>query len=123
MSERINKIMSIIKSHDIILRGKAKGYSVTLCPLCDEHLTLLYKWNADPEVIYGTDGEYEERKPESVRSLYGHISQNAYCFLIKVNDMPVGECWLQKMNYKEVINKYTDQDIRRIDMVIGNKNW
>ena len=44
--------MSIIKTHDIALFGKIKNYNIKLVPLNDGHLSLLYKWNADPEITY-----------------------------------------------------------------------
>lgn len=31
---------------------------------------------------------------ETVHVIYGGVSQNAVCFLIKVNGIPIGECWL-----------------------------
>ena len=48
--------MSIIKTHDITLYGGNDEYNIVLRPLCDEHLPYLYKWNADPEVLYWTEG-------------------------------------------------------------------
>jgi len=119
--------MSIIKSHDITLYGKTKNYSIVLCPLCDEHLPTLYKWNADPDVLYWTDGEgYDADNIDPVQrvhGIYGNVSKNAYCFLIKVDDIPIGDCWLQEMNFPEVTAYYLNCDVRRIDMAIGEKDW
>ena len=129
----VKYIMSIIKSHNITLYGKTKDYYITLCPLCDDHLPLLYKWNADPVILYWMDGgeidldnidtQPQNVNTEAIGNMYGNVSQNAYCFLIKVNDIPIGECWLQKMNFQEVIAHYPNLDIRRIDMMIGEKDW
>jgi len=47
--------MSIIKSYNITLYGGSK-HDIILKPLSDEHLPLLYKWYADPEVLYWTEG-------------------------------------------------------------------
>ena len=117
--------MSIIKTHDVTLHGSTGDYDVILRPLCDAHLPFLYKWNADPEVLYWTEGgEDIERSYESetVHAIFGGVSQNALCFLIEVNGEPVGECWLQKMNLAEVIAMYAEStDVRRIDMSIGEK--
>ena len=119
--------MSIIKSHDITLYGKTKAYSIVLCPLCDEHLPILYKWNADPDILYWTDGEeYDADNVDPVRrvhGIYGNVSKNAYCFLIKVDGIPIGDCWLQEMNFPEVTAYYPNCDVRRIDMAIGEKDW
>ena len=119
--------MSIIKSHNITFHGKTKGYVITLCPLSDEHLSILYKWNADPDILYWTDGEeIDADNIDPVRrahGIYGNVSKNAYCFLIKVDGIPIGDCWLQEMNFPEVTAHYPNCDIRRIDMMIGEKDW
>lgn len=117
--------MSIIRSHDITLCGGNDGYKVILCPLSDEHLPYLYKWNSDSEVLYWTEGEdIESYPPEVVHQIYGGISQNNLCFALKVNDEIIGECWLQKMNLPNVKKMYAaDADVRRIDMSIGEKSY
>ena len=119
--------MGIIKTHDITLHGKTKDYNIVLQPLNDTHLSFLYKWCSDPEVLYWTEGgkdivrSYNE---ETVHEIYGGVSQNAFCFLINVNEIPIGECWLQKMNLKYVKEMYPkDVDVRRIDMAIGEKQY
>ena len=117
---------NIIKTHEITLNGSAGDYDIKLRPLCDEHLPLLYKWSADPEVLYWTEGgEDIERSygPDTVHAIYGGVSQNALCFLIEVNGAPIGECWLQKMNLDNVKAMYPESaDVRRIDMAIGEKS-
>jgi RimJ/RimL family protein N-acetyltransferase len=95
--------MSIIKTHDVVLHGKTNQFEITLKPLCDEHLPLLYKWCADPEVLYWTEGGEDCEQSydkETVHVIYGNVSQQALCFLIEVN------C-----------------DVRRIDMSIGEKEY
>ena len=96
-----------------------------LCPLSDEHLPYLYKWNSDSEVLYWTEGEdIESYPPEIVHQIYGGISQNNLCFALKVNDEIIGECWLQKMNLPDVKKMHADDaDLRRIDMSIGEKSY
>jgi RimJ/RimL family protein N-acetyltransferase len=117
--------MSIIRTHDITLYGGTDDHNIVLRPLSDEHLPLLYKWNADPEILYWTEGgkdiemSYDE---DTVHDIYGGVSQNAFCFLVEVNGKPVGECWLQKMNLPNVLAMYPGGcDVRRIDMAIGEK--
>lgn len=119
--------MSIIKNHDITLYG-GNGIDIILRPLCDEHLPLLYKWCADPEVLYWTEGGTADTSlsygTDTVHQIYGGISQNAFCFLIEVNSIPIGECWLQKMNLPNVKAMYPETaDVRRIDMAIGEKSY
>lgn len=113
--------MSIIREHNIILEGND---DIVLVPLTDEHLPLLYQWNADVEVLYWgeVDDVTEPYDEEMVKLIYGSVSQNAYCFLIQKNEVPVGECWLQKMNIAEISNRYPETiDIRRIDYCLGAK--
>lgn len=116
--------MSIIQ-HDLTLYGGNDAYQIVLRPLSDEHLPYLYQWNADPEVLYWTEGDDVERyPPEAVRRIYGEISKNSLCFLIEVNGRAIGECWLQKMNLPQVKRMYADDaDVRRIDMSIGEKSY
>jgi len=119
--------MSIIKTHQVILHGKTNQFNITLKPLCDEHLPLLYKWCADPDVLYWTEGGEDCEQSydkETVHVIYGSVSQQAHCFLIEVNGDAIGEGWLQKMNLPEVIAMYPEKcDVRRIDMSIGEKEY
>lgn len=119
--------MNIIKTHDITLYG-GNDINIVLHPLCDEHLPLLYKWNADPEVLYWTEGGRDDANlsyaRDTVRQIYGGVSQNAFCFLIEADGAPIGECWLQKMNLPAVKAMYPENlDVRRIDMAIGEKSY
>jgi hypothetical protein len=118
--------MSVIKSHDITLYGGSKN-NIVLRPLSDEYLPLLYKWSADPDVLYWTEGSEDivrSYDKDTVERIYGGVSQNAFCFLVEVNGIPVGECWLQKMNLKDVLAMYDNSvDVRRIDMAIGENNY
>ena len=42
----------------------------------------------------------------------------------QADGIPVGECWLQKMNLKNVLAMYDGSvDVRRIDMAIGEKEY
>ena len=60
---------------------------------------------------------------DTVHTIYGGVSQNAFCFLVEADGVPVGECWLQKMNLPEVKAMYHETlDVRRIDMSIGEKS-
>lgn len=113
--------MSIIKEHDIVLEGND---GIVLVPLTDDHLPLLYQWNSDVEVLYWGEGDdiTEPYDEEMVKLIYGSVSQNAYCFLIQKSEVPVGECWLQKMNIEEISSRYPEtMDVRRIDYCLGAK--
>jgi len=117
--------MSIIKTHDVTLYG-GNDIDIILQPLCDDHLPLLYKWNADPEVVYWADTDSDGTQgfgEQSVRGIYGSVSQNAICFLIEANKIPIGDVWLQNMNIPEVSKMYPDLDVRRIDVSVGEKEY
>ena len=116
-------IMSVIVSHSYTLSGE-KG--VNLLPLCDVHLPLLYRWNSDMEVLYWCEGDdiVEPYDQETVDSIYGIVSKDAYCFLITVNSTPIGDCWVQKMNIPDILNQYpAEMQIARIDYCIGDKTF
>ena len=84
---------------------------------------MLYKWNSDPEVTFwceSCDGVNDE---ETVRDIYRYVSPVAYCFLLEVDGKPIGDCWLQHMNDQDVIDMYPNHNVKRIDMMIGEKEW
>jgi len=113
--------MSIIKTHDITLYGESSS-NIILRPLCDEHLPYLYKWCADPEVLYWTEGGTDDVNlsydKETVHQIYGGASQNALCFLVEVDGVAVGECWLQKMNLPYVIAMYPLNLLKNVFLII-----
>lgn len=43
--------------------------------------------------------------------------------MILCRSLPVGECWLQRMNLDRVLSLYPGQDCRRIDLMIGDKQY
>jgi RimJ/RimL family protein N-acetyltransferase len=115
--------MSIIKTHDVTLYG-GNDVDMVLRPLCDDDLPLLYKWGADPEVVYWSDtGNVYDFDEESTRSIFGSVSKNALCFIAEANGQPIGNFWLQKMNIPEVSALYPGLDVRRIEAEIGEKEY
>lgn len=118
--------MSIIKTHNITLYG-GNDIDIVLHPLCDDHLPLLYKWCADPEVLYwDTGADAQAYDSNEVHYIYGKISHSAYnfLFLVEAAGVPIGECWLQKMNIEHILESYPDTtDVRRIDIMIGEKSF
>lgn len=86
--------------------------------------TLLIQWNNDLEIRYFADDNTDELYTlEKLQRIYRNIAQNALCFIIEVDAVPIGECWLQKMNIDHILAKYSDADCRRIDLTIGDKNY
>ena len=109
----------IIKTHFVTLHAG----DITLRPMCDGDFDTLLKWNQDPEVLYYSEGgDVESYNLEDIHGIYGCVSAMAFCFIIEYEGAPIGECWLQRMNLDHIIAKYPDLDLRRIDIMIGEKS-
>jgi RimJ/RimL family protein N-acetyltransferase/2'-5' RNA ligase len=105
-------------THAITLRGKR----ITLRPMTEADWPVLLRWNSDPEVLYYAEGDdVESYSLAEVQAIYRTVSQNALCFIIEYQDQPIGECWLQRMNLERVLKEYPGFDVRRIDLMIGEK--
>ena len=110
----------IIKAHDITLFID----NLTFRPMNDSDFDILLKWNNDAEVLYFCEGDdVESRSLEDVQGIYGYVSKTAFCFIIEYDGFPIGECWLQQMNVDNIIEKYLGLDLRRIDIMIGEKDY
>lgn len=107
-----------IREHTIRLQGER----VVLRPMTEDDWNILVKWNNDPDVLYYSDGDYSTGYDlQEVQRIYRGVSQKAFCFIIEVDGVPVGECWLQQMNLERILEKYPEKDCRRIDLMIGEK--
>ncbi len=83
----------------------------------------LLPWSNDPEVMAFADGgPFKVSTVEDIQHIYRWISTHAFCFMIEVENQPIGECWLQQMNLKQVIDQAPSEDHRRIDIMIGEKS-
>ena len=111
--------------HEITLRNVSpSGESIKLRPMTEDDWNFLLKWNSDPEVLYYSDGnDVTSYNLEEIQDIYRSVSQNAFCFVIEVDNKPIGECWLQKMNLEALLQEYPDLDCRRIDLMIGEKQY
>jgi RimJ/RimL family protein N-acetyltransferase len=109
-----------LRTHDVTLVGQ----NVTLHPLSESDWDILLAWNNDREVLHYTEGDdvsgYDLLQ---VQDIYRTVSQTAYCFLAKVGDRPIGECWLQEMNLERILREYPHKKCRRIDLMIGEKGY
>jgi len=109
-----------LREHQIVLRGAR----VVLRPLTEDDWGLLLKWNSDPEVLYFAEGDdVSSYTLAQIQSIYRGVSQTAFCFVIEVKGVPVGEGWLQQMNLERVLQNYPQADCRRIDLMIGEKEF
>ena len=106
-------------THHITLRGNR----VVLRPMTEADWPVLLRWNSDPEVLYYSEGDnVQSYNLEEVQNIYRTVSQTALCFIIEYQESPIGECWLQRMNLERVLKDYPSFDVRRIDLMIGEKD-
>lgn len=106
-----------LRSHDITLRSG----NIVLRPMTEDDWEILHKWNSDSEVLSYADLNINRYSLEMVKRIYRGVSQNAFCFIIEFKGEPIGETWLQEMNLERILVKFPDKDIRRIDIMIGEK--
>jgi aminoglycoside 6'-N-acetyltransferase len=114
-----------LRQHDFTLCGETRrGVAVRLRPMTEDDWPLLYRWYSDPEVLYYSEGDdVSYYSPEDVRGIYCTVSQTAFCFIVEADGIPVGDGWLQEMNYDHILERYPDLDVRRIDLAIGEKDY
>ena len=111
----------IITTHDITI---SEG-DITLRPMVDNDMeNILLKWNNDAEVLYFSEGDdITSHDLEGIQYIYGMVSGMGFCFVIEYEGTPIGECWLQKMNLEHILAAYPNLDTRRIDLMIGEKDY
>ena len=99
-----------------------RGDRVTLRPMTEADWPDLLRWNSDPEVLYYSEGDdVQSYSMEEVQDIYRTVSQSALCFIIEYQGRSIGDCWLQRMNLERVLREYPGFDLRRIDLMIGEK--
>jgi RimJ/RimL family protein N-acetyltransferase len=107
-----------LRTHTITLRGER----LILRPLLESDWDTLLHWNNDPDVLYYAEGDdITSYALKDMQQVYQTVSHNAFCFITEYDSMPIGECWLQRMNLRHVLDRYPDLDCRRIDLMIGEK--
>jgi RimJ/RimL family protein N-acetyltransferase len=108
------------KNHSILLREA----EILLRPFQEADWEYLYKWNQDPEVLYFSEGDnVETYTKDQIQRIYKSVCKKAYCFIIQVREKSIGECWIQPMNKKKLLDKYPTLSSFRIDLMIGNKRF
>ena len=115
---RSDRSVAALSVHGVVLRG----HRVLLRPMSEDDWDCLLKWNNDPDVMELADqSEFRETNLSEVRAIYRWISTHAHCFIIEVDGRPIGECWLQRMNLIRIADQFPGEDLRRIDIIIGEK--
>ncbi len=109
-----------IREHNISLKGE----KVLLHPMTEDDWDILLKWNNDSDVLYFAEGNnITSYTLEQIQHKYRGVSQKAFCFIIEIDNIHVGDCWLQEMNLERILKKYPEKDCRRIDLMIGEKQF
>jgi len=109
-----------LRQHDVHLSDGA----LALRPMTEDDWDVLLEWNNDPEVLHYSEGDnVTGRSLEEIQAIYRGTSQNAFCFIAELDGRAIGECWLQQMNLQRILSRYpAKMDLRRIDLVIGEKS-
>jgi RimJ/RimL family protein N-acetyltransferase len=116
--EKREAVMEALKTHTTTLRGER----VLLRPMTEDDWELILGINNDPEVGYFTEeDDWMPHTLEQIQRIYRSISQHAVMFVIEFEGEPVGECWLQRMNVKRLLDEFPGRDLRRIDPAIGDR--
>lgn len=109
--------------HDVVLTGRR----VRLRPMTEADWPTLLRWNQDPDVLrYAEGDDVQGYTVDEVKAIYREVSQHAYCFIAEPVGLPwqggpVGEGWLQEMNLPRLLERFPGEDLRRIDLMIGEK--
>lgn len=109
-----------LRQHNIVLQSEG----IVLRPMTENDWDILLKWNNAPDVLYFANGsKVTSMNLKQVQHIYRSVSQNAFCFIIEFHGMPIGECWLEKMNLDRILKQFPEKDCRRIDIMIGEKHF
>lgn len=98
--------------------------AIRIRPSHENDLDMLQKWGDDPEVLYFSEGDdVSHYDIEDIKGIYRSVKDSAYCFIIEYSGVRIGECWLQKMNDRDLLDAFPEKDLRRIDLTIGEKDY
>jgi len=75
-------------------------------------------------VLYYCEGD-DVREPYTIENIIGIYKTvtDAFCFIMEYDGNPIGDCWLQRMNLPDLLERYPGLDLRRIDISIGEKEY
>lgn len=106
--------------HQVLLKSER----LLLRPMTAQDWETLYRWNQDPEVLYYAEGaDVTSYSMDQIQRIYSKVSQTAFCFIMELDGLPIGESWLQTMNLPRILEQNPGLDCRRIDLVIGEKAY
>lgn len=97
---------------------------LALRPLTEKDWEILMIAASDPEVLYFSEGDdVKAYTLAEIQGIYRPVSRNAFCFVMELDGIQVGDCWLQRMNVKRLLEEFPGKDLRRIDLAIGRKQY
>jgi RimJ/RimL family protein N-acetyltransferase len=111
--------MDHLRPHSFVLESPR----LRLRPLTEDDWDVLLPWNNDPDVLYFADGsDTPGYTLAQVQDIYRSVSERAFCFMIEHEGRPIGDCWLQQMNLRRLLMLHPDEQLWRIDIMIGEKS-
>jgi RimJ/RimL family protein N-acetyltransferase len=115
--------MTRLPGQGIVIETSASdGMRIRLREMTEADWDVLYKWNNDPEVSYWYEEDASGWSLEDMKNKYRSVREKGgFCFIAEAEGKPLGECWLQPMNIKDISEKHPGKDLRRIDLMIGEK--
>jgi RimJ/RimL family protein N-acetyltransferase len=106
----------VLREHGVTLVGER----VTLRPMTEGDWALVERINNSPEVGYfSEEAEWSPYPLARLQEIYRGISRTALMFVLEYDGRAVGECWLQRMNVARIEEEFAGQEVRRIDIAIG----
>ncbi len=109
-----------LPTHDFIL---ADG-SLVLRPMTEDDWDTIAAWNNDPAVMWFTDnGAASKRSLKELQAIHRGISRDADLFVFELDDVPVGDGWVQRVNLDRITNAFPDRRLARIDLQLSPTIW
>jgi len=110
-------VRTLRKHNEYLSSGRLR-----LRPLTEDDWDILLRWNNDPEVLYYSEGDdITSWALKDMQKMYRGVSRKAFVFIAELKAQPIGECWLQEMNLDRILQRYSGLNLRRIDLMIGEK--
>jgi len=120
-----------IREHTITLKGE----KVVLRPITEYDWDIIWQWNYNPDTLFFSEGRSLIKfSPSQIQEAYRHLSKEAFGFIIDVatksafklnkeERIPIGDCWLQKVNAERILRNHPIKRCRCIDLLIGNTEF
>jgi len=117
--------MKVLRQHDVVLETvTSRGMKIRLRPMTEQDWDVLLKWNNDADVLFWSEGDdISCWALDDMIQMYRTVSERAFCFIIEAEGKPIGECWLQQMNLDEISARHPGKDLRRMPIMIGEKDY